>query len=183
MARMLAMLGDLVAHKGHANAAMLTAIRDNAAAAADQELIDLLHHVLLANRFWLLTVAGAPFVVEHESRPAGSLAALTERYRDTHTRETAWLAGASDADLARVLESPLIPGGRCSVAQAWLQVCLHSHGHRAQCATLLRRHGSVPPSTDFIVWLPERPVPQWPARVNQDTARRAFKAVHPRITR
>lgn len=159
---MLAMLRDLVAHKGHANAAILTAIRDSAAAAADQELVDLLHHVLLANRFWLLTMTGAAFVVEHESQPAGPLAALTERYRDTHARETAWLAGASDADLARRLESPLIPGAGCSVAQAWLQVCLHSHGHRAQCATLLRRHGCVPPSTDFIVWLPERPAPQWP---------------------
>ena len=50
------MLRDLVAHKGHANAAMLAAIRDSAAAAADQELTRPLHHVLLANRFWLLTV-------------------------------------------------------------------------------------------------------------------------------
>ena len=162
MTRMLAMLRDLVAHKGHANAAMLTAVRDSAAAAADQEVVDLLHHVLLANRFWLLTVTGAPFDVEHESRPAGSLAALTERYRETHTRESAWLASASDADLARRLESPLIPGAGCSVAQAWVQVCLHSHGHRAQCATLLRRHGGAPPPTDFIVWLFERPEPQWP---------------------
>ena len=163
MARMLAMLRDLVAHKGYANAALLSAIRDSAAAAADRELVDLLHHVLLANRFWLLTVTGIPFVVEHESRPAATLSALTERYCDTHTRETAWLASAGDADLTRRLESPLIPGGGCTVAEAWLQVCLHSHGHRAQCATLLRRHGSVPPSTDFILWLPERVMPQWPA--------------------
>lgn len=162
MARMLAMLRDLVAHKGHANAAMLTAIRDNPTAAADQELVDLFHHVLLANRFWLLTLMGAPFAVEHESRPASSLAELTERYRETQAQETAWLASASDDDLARGLESPLIPGTRCSVAQAWLQVCLHSHGHRAQGATLLRRHGGAPPPIDFIVWLLERPAPQWP---------------------
>ena len=44
----------------------------NPAAAADQALLDLLHHVLLANRFWLLTVCGEPFVHEHESRPVGS---------------------------------------------------------------------------------------------------------------
>lgn len=163
MARMLAMLRDLVAHKGHANAALLTAIRDSAAAAADQDVVDLLHHVLLANRFWLLTVTSAPFVVEHEARTASSLAELTGRYRETQEQETAWLTSASDDDLARGLESPLIPGTRCSVAQAWLQVCLHSHGHRAQCATLLRRHGGVPPSTDFIAWLPQRPAPQWPA--------------------
>lgn len=158
---MLDTLRDLIAHKGHANAAMLAAIRDSADAAGDQEVVDLLHHILLANRFWLLTVIGAPFVVEHEARPASSLAELTERYRDTQEQETAWLATASEADLARVLESPLIPGTRCSVTQAWIQVCLHSLGHRAQCAKLLRRHGEVPPSTDFISWLPERAAAQW----------------------
>jgi len=148
MARMLAMLRDLVAHKGHANAAMLTAIGDRAAAAADQELLDLFHHVLLANRFWLLTVIGAPFAVEHESRPASSLAELTERYRETHEQETAWLASASDDDLARWLESPLIPGNRCSVAQAWLQVCLHSHkdiGSTSVTRRVCRNFGSITP--------------------------------------
>ena len=54
---------------------------------------------------------------------------------------------------------PLIPGGRCSVMQAWLQVCLHSHGHRAQLAKLLRAHGGEPPVTDFISWLATRPAP------------------------
>ena len=55
-----------------------------------------------------------------------------------------------------VLEHPLIPGGRCSVAQALMQVCLHSHGHRAQLAKLLRGHEIVPPQSDFIVWLHHR---------------------------
>lgn len=69
---MLRMLRDLVHHKGHANAALLKAIRENAAAASDPELGDLLHHVLLANRFWLLSVLGLPFVLEDESRAAPS---------------------------------------------------------------------------------------------------------------
>jgi hypothetical protein len=56
-----------------------------------------------------------------------------------------------------VLENVLIPGGRCTVAQAVMQVCMHSHGHRAQCAKLLRWHGGVPPMTDFILWLASRP--------------------------
>ena len=78
---MLQMLRDLVDHKGHANAALLNAIRQNAAAAADPELRELLHHVLLANRFWLLAVLGLPFVLEDESRPADS---LTRSFSDTH---------------------------------------------------------------------------------------------------
>lgn len=160
---MLEMLRDLVAHKGHANAALLGAIRQNDAAASDPELRELLHHVLIANRFWLLAVLGLPFVVEDESQPPSSFETLVQRYWSTHEQEFTWLAAATEADLERVLEHPLIPGGACSVSQALMQVCMHSHGHRAQCAKLLRRHGGVPPMTDFILWLPGRPEAQWPA--------------------
>ena len=160
---MLEMLRDLIAHKGHANAELLAAIRSNGAAAIDPEVGELLHHVLLANRFWLLAVLGLPFVADDESQRAPSFDALVERYRSSQEQEHAWLAAATEADLARRLEHPLIPGGSCSVSQAWMQVCLHSHGHRAQCAKLLRRHDGVPPIADFILWLPARASAEWPA--------------------
>ena len=158
---MLEMLRDLVAHKGHANAAVLGAIRQNDTAISDPELCELLHHILIANRFWLLTVLGSPFVFEDESRPSSSFDALIQRYCSTQEQESTWLAAATEADLARVLENPLIPGGKCSVSQALMQVCMHSHGHRAQCAKLFRRHGGAPPMTDFILWLASRPTAEW----------------------
>jgi hypothetical protein len=61
-----------------------------------------------------------------------------------------WLKTATEGDRARIVEGALIPNGKCSVSQALIEVCLHSHGHRAQCATLLRRHGGVPPPMDAI---------------------------------
>jgi uncharacterized damage-inducible protein DinB len=164
MSRMLEMLRDLVAHKGHANAALLTAIRQNPAATSDPELWELLHHILLANRFWLLTVLGFPFVHEDEARPSPSFDALIQRYGSTQAQESTWLETATAVDLARIVEDARIPNGRCSVSQAFMQVCLHSHGHRAQCATLLRRHGGLPPPTDFIVWLTSRPRAEWAGR-------------------
>jgi uncharacterized damage-inducible protein DinB len=156
------MLRDLVDHKGHANAALLNAIRQNAAAASDPELRELLHHTLLTNRFWLLAVLGLPFVLEDESRSADSFDALVQRYARTQTQEAAWLATAKEADLERTLKNPHIPNGQCSVAEAFMQVCMHSHGHRSQCAKLLRRHGGTPPATDFILWLAKRPGAEWP---------------------
>jgi uncharacterized damage-inducible protein DinB len=153
------MLRALVDHKGDANAALLNAIRENAAAASDPELRELLHHVLLANRFWLLSVLEQPFVVDEESRPALSLESMIERYARTQAQEAAWLETAAEADLDQIRESALIPGGKCSVAEAFIQVCMHSHGHRAQAAQLLRRHGGTPPATDFILWLAARPEP------------------------
>jgi hypothetical protein len=159
---MLQMLRDLVAHKGHANAALLGAIGRSSAAVSDPELWDLLHHTLLANRFWLLSVIDLPFVLESESRPAHSFEGLIERYAHTQAEEATWLETATPADLERILHSPLIPDGRCSVAQAFMQVCLHSHGHRAQSAKLLRRHGGTPPASDFILWLASRAAAEWP---------------------
>ena len=159
---MLQMLRDLVAHKGHANAALLTAIRQNPAAVSDPQLWDLLHHILLANRFWLLTVLGLRFVHDEEARPSPSFDALIERYGSTQAQEAAWLEASAEDDLERMLEDARIPGGTCSISQAFMQVCMHSHGHRAQCAKLLRQHGTVPPATDFILWLTTRPEAAWP---------------------
>jgi uncharacterized damage-inducible protein DinB len=153
------MLRDLIAHKGHANAALLTAIRENAAAASDPELCELLRHMLIANRFWLLTVLGLPFVLDDESRAANSIDAVIDQYCRTQVQEADWVATVADADLARVLKNPHIPGGQCTVVQALMQVCMHSHGHRAQCAKLFRKHGGVPPPTDFILWLSSRQPP------------------------
>jgi uncharacterized damage-inducible protein DinB len=167
MSPMLDMLRDLVAHKGYANAALLGAIRQNDAAAADPELRELLQHMLIANRFWLLTVLGQPFVFEEESRAPGSFDGLIEAYYATQEQEHAWFATATEADLARQLASPLIPGGQCSVSQAYMQVCLHTLGHRAQCAKLLRRHGGVAPTTDFILWLASRSEAAWPLPVGE----------------
>ena len=158
---MVEMLRDLIAHNGHANAALLAAIRQNNGAVADPGLSDLLHHILLANRFWLLTVLGLPFALEEESQPSSSFDLLIQRYATTHEQQSAWLGAAAEPDLARVLEGSLIPGRSCSVGQAFMQVCMHSHGHRAQCAKLLRRHGGKPPATDFILWLATRPIPEW----------------------
>lgn len=160
---MLQMIRDLVAHKGHANAALLHAVRQHGAAQADAELRELLHHILLANRFWLLSALGLPFVHDEEARPAPSLDALIERYARTQAQESAWLDAATPGDLDRTLTSPLIPNGACSVAQGYLQVCLHSHGHRAQAAKILRSHGATPPVTDYILWLATRAPAEWPA--------------------
>ncbi len=172
MSRMLEMLRDLIAHKRHANAALLAAIQQHPTAASDPELWELLHHILLANRFWLLAIRGLPFVHADEARAAPSFDALIQRYASTQAEETAWLEAATERDLERILEDVRIPNGRCSVAQAFMQVCLHSHGHRAQCAKLLRRHGGMPPPADFILWLASRQEAEWPGRTgNPDPTR------------
>jgi uncharacterized damage-inducible protein DinB len=158
---MLGMFRDLIQHKAWASAALFAAIRKSDTASGDDTLRALLHHIILANRFWLFSCLDRPFVIEEESWVSNSLDAIVDHFRATHLIEADWIARADDSELARRLESPLIPGGSCSIAQAYMQVCMHSQGHRSQCATRLRVLGGQPPLTDFIVWLTDRPVAQW----------------------
>ena len=155
------MLRDLIQHKWHANAALLEAIGQNEKAAHDEELRKLLHHILLANRFWLMLSLGRDFALEKESQVPDSLEVVAAQYRETHAQEAEWISRIQEADLARKLETKFIPGYSFSVAEGIMQICMHSHGHRAQCATRLRRLGGTPPATDFILWLKERPAPDW----------------------
>jgi uncharacterized damage-inducible protein DinB len=159
---MLAMLRDLVQHKGHANASLLSAIRKHDRSAHDEELRRLLHHILLANRFWLHLSLGQPFALEEESELPDSLEVIIRQYRETHVQEWEWLSRIQETDLAKRLETPHIHGHTFSVAEGLMQVCMHSQGHRSQCATRLRLLGGTPPPMDFILWLKHRPTPDWP---------------------
>jgi uncharacterized damage-inducible protein DinB len=158
---MIDLLHDLIRHKAYANAALLKAIRRHEPAAQDPELRKLLHHIILADRFWLLLTLGRPFLQEEESPVPESLEAIAARYRETHSQELEWWSQLRESELARTLETRFIPGHQYSIAQAAMQVCMHSHGHRAQCATRLRLLGGTPPAMDFVLWLKERPAPDW----------------------
>ena len=159
---MLAMLRDLVQHKNHANSALLSAIAAHEKAAADAELRRLLHHIILANRFWLALFTDSDFDLANEGVVPDNLRAVESLYADVSDKESRWIVGLEDADLQRVMVTPFIPDRSFSLAHAVMQVCLHSHGHRAQCAAKLRELGGSPPPTDFIIWLDKRPAPDWP---------------------
>jgi len=156
---MLATLRDLFGHQAFTDAALLNAIRRHETAARDQELRTLLHHILVAHRYWIQLSQGLPFSVEEETIVPDSLDLIVARYQATQVQEKVWLDALRESDLARQLESPFFPGRLITMGDALMQVCMHSHGHRSQCATRLRALGGKPPSLDFIFWLKDRPVP------------------------
>ena len=159
---MISMLRDLLLHKGYANAAMLSVAAQSPAVREDAEIAELLHHVLVANRFWALSIVGREFRVDEELASPRQIVSLVDGFRRVQAIEEEWLAQATEADMANHVSGAMVPGGRCTVAQAIMQVCMHSLGHRAQISKLLRKHGVTPPTTDFILWLVERPEAQWP---------------------
>jgi uncharacterized damage-inducible protein DinB len=154
---MTTLLRDLVAHKHHANRLMLDAIGLHQPSRQDAAILALLHHILVANRFWFLTSVGEPFDREREMMPPASFDELVEAYAALERREESWITALSKADLERLLETPHIPGGSCTVAEGIAQVCLHTQGHRSQIAKMLRAVGGTPPMTDFILWVTQRP--------------------------
>ena len=154
---MLSMIEDLLRHKWWANANLLRAIQQHRPASEDEELRKMLHHILVADRFWLLTILGRPFVREDEMVVPADLAGVIERFNVTEHLESEWLSKATEANLERMLQTRSSRLGMdVSVRNAFLQICLHTQGHRAQCATRLRVLGGTPPGTDFVLWVKDQ---------------------------
>ena len=98
---MLAMAQDLVRHKWYADARLLAAIQAHPGAAEDKQLRDLLHHIILANRFWLMRFLQKPFAHEEESRAPETITQIVALFRETQSEELGWLSRLSQPDLDR----------------------------------------------------------------------------------
>lgn len=162
---MLQLLTDLVEHKIYANTMLLRVVREHSIAADDAELRTLLHHIIVSNRFWLFLLLDRPFVREKETVCPDSLDVVDGLYAEAHALEREWLARVDENELAGMVAWTRAPAARFTVAQVMSQVCLHSQGHRAQCATRLRSLGGTPPTLDFIHWLAEKAAGRLPTAV------------------
>lgn len=157
-----AIIEDLMRHKWHANAAYLAAVYGNEAARQDLELRKLFLHILFSNRFWLFLALGTEFDRDKETQLPDALDPVIERYKETAALEMEWLSRSNDSELNRQLVTPRLPGQTFTVAEVLMQTCLHTHGHRVQSAGRLRSLGGMPPRTDFVLWLKDKPAPEWP---------------------
>jgi uncharacterized damage-inducible protein DinB len=158
---MLPLLDELFHHQAWADATMLGAVRACPASSDDEKLRETLHHIVMVQRAFLSIFLARPFDMAAELQPPESLGALVARFRDTHAEELDFVKSLGEPSLARVIETPWLPGARLTLAQALMQVVLHSQSHRGQCASRLRAAGGQPPTLDFIVWLKDRPAPAW----------------------
>lgn len=150
---MLTMIDQLIRHKWWANSNLLRAIGQDSAAIEDDEIRKLLHHILVANRYWLLLTLGEPFIDEVEKRIPESHQKVVEVFAATEKLELGWLSTVAPSDLERPIQPRAIPETTVTVGQAMLQVSLHSHGHRSQCASRLRALGGTPLPMDFVLWV------------------------------
>ena len=152
---MISTLRSLYAHQAWADAELLSAIHAHEAAENDEELRKLLNHILMVQRFFFVLLQGAPINPGELAKEPASFADLQAEFTCVHQQQSTFLAAMPEDVLTRRFEMPrmnLSPAGR----DVLLQVIMHSQGHRAQAATLLRKLGGKPPILDYILWTASR---------------------------
>ena len=153
---MIEMIQSLFQHQEWADTTLLRAVQAHLEAEKDAQLRSTLHHIVTVQRAFLSVFLERPFDVQKELQVPSSLAEEERLFIDTHEEERRFVGSLGESDLARGIEIPWIPGSRPSLAEALIQVVMHSQNHRGQCLSRLRTLGSTPPTLDFIIWLKDR---------------------------
>jgi uncharacterized damage-inducible protein DinB len=89
---------------------------------------------------------------------------VKENAKNIHQELRQLLAEMPESRLEERLLIPWFkdPSFIVTIAQALVQVPMHSQHHRGQNATRLRELGGKPPTMDFVLWIWKgRPKPEW----------------------
>jgi uncharacterized damage-inducible protein DinB len=102
----------------------------------------LVHHIIVVERRYTDRLRGEP-ITTYEQVPNDPLEGLFGVFGETRTRLDAWLASATDEDLARRLEFQTISAGTLTGSARKIvgHLLLHGIRHWAQIATVVRQNG------------------------------------------
>ncbi len=159
---MLGFLRDLLAHAEWANAVFFhtwgkSPARDH------EELRRRVAHIVGVQQGFLSILRGEPPGFPPDGPPP-SLEELKSRAEAGHAGLRDFAAGLSEEALSRTVRIPWFPDPPCviSVAEALVQVAMHTQHHRGQCMTRLRDQGGEPKNVDWIIWLwKQKPAGRW----------------------
>ena len=154
---MLPLIRDLVQHQAWADASLLQSIHAHRVARHDAILLDNLRHIVGVHRYFLSLFHHAPFNQQEAFAPGATIDELEEHFRHAHREQLEFVTGLTESALPRPMPMPSIEGQDPTLAQALLQVVMHSQNHRGQCLTRLRELGGTPPTLDFVVWVKNQP--------------------------
>jgi uncharacterized damage-inducible protein DinB len=150
------LLADLYHYQSWADSQILAAVKQYPGAASDPEILKALHHIVGVQRFFLSQIRHTPFDIQHEMQVPSAFEELEKLFADTHAQIDAFTAEIPTLDFAVVLDRPPLDKMRPTIRTALVQVVLHSQHHRGQVASRLRALGAVPPTVDYILWVPIR---------------------------
>jgi uncharacterized damage-inducible protein DinB len=159
---MLTFLRDLMAHSEWANAVFFhtwgkSPARDH------EEMRRRVDHIVGVQQGFLSILRGEP--------SGGPPSGPPPTFEELKTRAVAGHAGLRDFTaslqpdgLSRTVRIHWFPDPPCivTVAEALVQVAMHSQHHRGQCMTRLKDFGGEPKNVDWIIWLwKQKPQGRW----------------------
>jgi uncharacterized damage-inducible protein DinB len=126
-----------------------------------RKAIAILAHIAAARRIWLGRFGVIPLSPGSMFPEDPELAEVSDRLGQIHALWTNYLAGMTDAELARTFDYQSLDAGRFrnTIEDILAQLFGHSAYHRGQIASLVRAAGGEPAATDYIYWCRE-PVTQ-----------------------
>jgi uncharacterized damage-inducible protein DinB len=159
---MVSFLSDLLAHTAWANAVFFH-IWGKSPARDHEELRSRVGHIVGVQEGFLAILRGEP--------PGMPLGGAPPTFEDLKARAETCHAGLRDLaaalrpeTLSQTVRVPWFPEPPCviTVAEALVQVALHTQHHRGQCMTRLKDFGGEPKNVDWIIWLwKQKPQARW----------------------
>jgi uncharacterized damage-inducible protein DinB len=159
---MLAFLRDLLAHAEWANAVFFHAWGKSPARDHEQ-MRQRVAHVIGVQQGFLSILRGEP-PGGPPGGPPPSFQELKTWAETSHASLRDFAAGLQAENLARTGHIPWFPDPPCviTVAEALVQVALHTQHHRGQLMTRLKDFGGEPKNVDWIIWLwKQKPQARW----------------------
>jgi uncharacterized damage-inducible protein DinB len=159
---MLTLLRDLLAHAEWANAIFFD-IWGRSPARDHEEIRRRMGHIVGVQQGFLAVLRG-----QTPGGPPGgppqSFEELKTRAQNCHAGLCEFGAGLNSEILTNTVVIPWFRDPPCevTVAEAIVQVAMHSQHHRGQCMTRLNDLGDEPKNVDWIIWLwREKPPAVW----------------------
>ena len=159
---MLPFLRDLLAHAEWANAVFFHAW-GKSPARDREELRSRVAHILGVQQGFLSILRGEPPGMPPDGPPS-TFEELNARAETCHAGLLEFTASLQPDGLSRTVCIPWFPDPPCiiSVAEALVQVAMHTQHHRGQLMARLKDLGGKPVNVDFIIWAwQQRPEGRW----------------------
>ncbi len=159
---MLSFLRDLLGHAEWANAVFFHTW-GKSPARDQEEMRRRVDHILGIQQGFLSILRGEPAGRPSEGPPS-SHEDLKKRAQASHADLLGYVAGLDAEALTRTVRIPWFPDPPCviTVAEALVQVAMHTQHHRGQCMTRLKDFGGEPKNVDWIIWLwKQKPQGRW----------------------
>jgi len=158
---MLTFLLDLMNHSEWANAVFFHAW-GKSPAREHEEMRQRVAHIIGVQQGFLAVFRGEPGGLPSGQPP--SFEELKTRAQTSHAAVRDYLASLQPETLSRTVRIPWFPDPPCvvTIAEALVQVAMHTQHHRGQCMTRLKDFGGEPKNVDWIIWLwKQKPQARW----------------------